>query len=249
MTRRISRPLHVLAAILLFLPASGKATMVDHSTYGTLLEQYVRDGVVDYMGLKQNEARLDEYLKLLENTDLSRLDRDETYAFYVNAYNAWTLKVILSAYPGIKSIRELGVFSTGPWKKKIVRIDGRVISLDDVEYGILRKEYDDPRVHFVVNCASKSCPPLISEPYRGDILNQQMDVATRNFINDPTYNYLEGNTLYVSRLFKWYGGDFTDGVVPFFLTYAQGKLKQQLEARKDRLRVKYLDYDWALNGK
>ncbi|CAB5155641.1 hypothetical protein D3OALGB2SA_5087 [Olavius algarvensis associated proteobacterium Delta 3] len=249
MTRRISGPLYVLVAIMLLSPASGGAAMVDHSTYGELLEQYVRNGVVDYRGLKQEEARLDEYLKLLENTDLSRLGRDETYAFYVNAYNAWTLKVILSAYPGIKSIRELGVFSTGPWKKKIVRVDGRVISLDDVEHGILRKEYDDPRVHFAVNCASKSCPPLISEPYQGDILDQQMDTATRNFLNDRSYNYLEGNTLHVSRLFKWYSEDFPDGAVPFFLTYARGKFKQQLEARKNRPRVKYLDYDWSLNGK
>jgi len=233
---------------LLLYPASAIAAAVDHSMYGDLLARYVHDGVVDYRGLKQEESRLDEYLKLLENTDLSCLNRNDTYAFYVNAYNAWTLKVILSAYPGIQSIRELGVFSTGPWKKKIVRVDGRVMSLDDVEHGILRKEYPDPRVHFVVNCASKSCPPLISEPYRGNVLDQQLDTATRDFLNDSTYNYLKGNTLYVSRLFKWYGEDFPGGVVPFFLTYAMGGLKKQLEQRRDRVRVKYLDYDWSLNG-
>ena len=248
MTTPLSRPLLVCMTFLLLYPASAIAAAVDHSMYGDLLARYVHDGVVDYRGLKQEESRLDEYLKLLENTDLSCLNRNDTYAFYVNAYNAWTLKVILSAYPGIQSIRELGVFSTGPWKKKIVRVDGRVMSLDDVEHGILRKEYPDPRVHFVVNCASKSCPPLISEPYRGNVLDQQLDTATRDFLNDSTYNYLKGNTLYVSRLFKWYGEDFPGGVVPFFLTYAMGGLKKQLEQRRDRVRVKYLDYDWSLNG-
>jgi len=249
MTRRSASPLLVLFSILLFFPASGGASLVDNSIYTDLLERYVHNGMVDYRGLKQEEARLDEYLRLLENTDIARLDRDETYAFYVNAYNAWTLKVILAAYPDIQSIRELGVFSTGPWKKKIVRVDDRVMSLDDVEHGILRKAYKDPRVHFAVNCASKSCPPLISEPYRGDILDQQLDAATRDFLNDPRYNYLQGDTLYVSRIFKWYGGDFPDGVLPFILAYARGDFKQQLEERKDRIRIKYLDYDWSLNGK
>jgi len=249
MTKHVSVVFLVMCALLLIVPVSGSATMVDHSIYGELLKQYVREGVVDYRGLKQEEARLDRYLEQLENIDIDRLDRDEAYAFYVNAYNAWTLKVILKAYPDIKSIRDLGLFSTGPWKKKIVRVDDRIISLDDVEHKILRAQYNDPRVHFAVNCAAKSCPPLISEPFRGEILNRQLDMATRNFLNDPKSNYLKGDTLYVSRIFKWYGEDFPDGVVAFVLSYANGDFKKQLEARKGRIRVEYLDYDWSLNGK
>jgi len=221
---------------------------VDHSLYGELLSKYVNKGVVDYQGFKNEEAKLDEYLTVLENTKVSELSRDELFAFYVNAYNAWTIKLILSAYPGIKSIKDLGNIFKSPWEKEIVRINGRVLTLDDIEHEILRAQFKDPRVHFAVNCASKSCPPLISEPYRGSTLNRQLDSATRAFINDPKSNYLKGNQLYVSRIFKWFPEDFNDDVVGFFLKYAEGDFKKELEAQKDKLKIVYLSYDWSLNG-
>ena len=100
-----------------------------------------------------------------------------------------------------------------------------------------------------MNCASKSCPPLIAEPYEGRILDEQLDANTRAFINDPAQNSLEGNTLYVSKIFKWFKNDFDGDVVGFFLKHAERDLKDRLLANKDRIRVKYLDYDWALNGR
>ena len=221
---------------------------MDHSLYGELLSKDVNNGVVDYQGFKNEEAKLDEYLTVLENTNVSELSRDERFAFYVNAYNAWTIKLILSAYPGIKSIKDLGNIFKSPWEKEIVRINGRVLSLDDIEHDILRAQFKDPRVHFAINCASKSCPPLIPEPYRGSTLNRQLDNATRAFINDPKSNYLKGNQLYVSRIFKWFSEDFNDDVVGFFLKYAEGDFKKELEAKKDELKIVYLDYDWSLNG-
>ena len=222
---------------------------VDNSIYAELLEKYVKDGFVDYQGFKNDEAKLDQYLKILEKTDTKILSRNEQFAFYVNAYNAWTVKLILSGYPGVKSIKDLGNVFKSPWKKKIARIDGDIITLDHIEHNILRPRFKDPRIHFVVNCASKSCPPLRSEPYQENILDQQLDEMTRAFINDPKNNDLDGNTLYVSSIFKWYGGDFNKDIVGFFLKYAQGELKKSLEANKGKIEIKYLDYDWSLNGK
>jgi hypothetical protein len=222
--------------------------VVDHGIYGELLKKYVRDGVVDYAGFKSNEAQLDQYLKQLGRVDPESLSRSEQFAFYANAYNAWTIKLILSGYPGVKSIKDLGSLFQGPWKKKLVKINGRVLTLDDVEHGILRPRFGDPRVHFAINCAAKSCPPLRSEPFRGDILDQQLNEATISFLNNPGSHRLEGNRLYVSRIFKWFAEDFKEGVFSFYLQYATGDLKKELETKQDKISVTYLEYDWSLNG-
>ena len=221
--------------------------LVDNNLYGKLLKKYVRDGKVDYAGFKTEEAKLDLYLKILENVDPEKLSRNEQFAFYANAYNAWTIRLILSGYPGVTSIKDLGSLIKSPWKKKIVRIDGEVISLDHVEHEILRPRYKDPRVHFAINCAAKSCPPLRPEPFSGDILDRQLDDSTRSFINDPQSYRIEDNELYVSRIFKWFSEDFNDDVFGFFLKYATGNLKKELEAKSEQINVKYLEYDWSLN--
>jgi len=221
---------------------------VDHSLYAGLIEKYVKNSVVDYQGFKNNEAKLDQYLKILEGVDTKGLSRDEQFAFYINAYNAWTIKLLLTGYPGVKSIKDLGSFFSSPWKKKICRIDGKIITLDDIEHNILRPRFKDPRVHFAINCAAKSCPPLRSEPYHGGELDQQLDEMASAFINDPSRNRLEGNTLYVSKIFDWFEEDFNGDIPGFFLKYAKGDLKGQLEVNKEKIRVKYLDYDWSLNG-
>jgi hypothetical protein len=222
---------------------------VDHSLYAGLLKKYVKDGVVNYQGFKNEESVLDKYLKGLEGVDTKELSRDEQFAFYINAYNAWTIKLILTGYPGVKSIKDLGSLFKSPWKKKICRIDGKIITLDDIEHNILRPRFKDPRVHFAINCAAKSCPPLRSEPYRGGELDQQLDEMTRAFVNNLESNRLEDHTLYVSSIFKWFAEDFNKDIVGFFLKYAKGDLKEQLEARRGKIKVKYLDYDWSLNGK
>jgi hypothetical protein len=229
-------------------PSGWSKEAVDHSLYGELLNKYVKDGVVDYQGFKNDEALLDQYLEALENIEVNSLSRDAQFAFYVNLYNAWTIKLILSAYPKIKSIKDLGNIFKTPWEKKIVRINNDVITLDDVEHKKLRAQFKDPRVHFAVNCASKSCPLLISEPYEGSTLNRQLDDATRVFINDPKSNYLKGNKLYVSRIFKWFSEDFNDDVFGFILKYAEGDFKKELEEQKDKLKIVFLSYDWSLNG-
>lgn len=232
-----------------FLVPEWSNAKVDHALYLELLEKYVQNGTVNYQGFKNEEAKLDGYLKVLEETDTKKLSRDEQFAFYINAYNAWTIKLILTGYPGVKSIKDLGSIFKSPWEKKIARIDGDIVTLDHIEHDILRPVFIDPRVHFAVNCASIGCPPLRPEPYQGNVLEEQLDEMAKAFINDSRHNRLEGRTLYVSSIFKWFSKDFNDDVVGFFLKYAQGDLKKQLEENKRNIQVRYLDYDWSLNGK
>jgi hypothetical protein len=224
------------------------AKTVDHSLYGELLGKYVKGGAVDYRGLKNEEGTLDRYLDILDQTNPDELPRNEQLALYINAYNAYTLKLVLKNYP-VDSIKDIGGWFKGPWKIRFCRIGGKAFTLDEIEHEIIRPRFKDPRVHFAVNCASKSCPPLISEPYQGSTLDQQLDANTRSFLNSPGKNRLEGNTLYVSKIFKWFGEDFGGDVVGFFLKYAEEDLKNRLLAKGDQIKVDYLNYDWGLNGK
>jgi hypothetical protein len=224
------------------------AKTVDHSLYGELLGKYVKGGAVDYRGLKNEEGILDQYLDVLDQTNPDELPRNEQLALYINAYNAYTLKLVLENYP-VDSIKDIGGWFKGPWKIRFCRIGGKTFTLDEIEHEIIRPRFKDPRVHFAVNCASKSCPPLISEPYQGSTLDQQLDANTRSFLNNPGKNRLEGNTLYVSKIFKWFGEDFGGDVVGFFLKYAEEDLKNRLLAKGDQIKIDYLTYDWGLNRK
>ncbi len=242
--------LPVVASALLLLAAAGAATAagVDHSLYARLLNQYVADGVVDYKGFKTAEAELDRYLDLLAEVVPEALSPADRFAFYANAYNAWTIKLILIHYPGIESIKETGSLLRSPWKKRFVKLEGRVMTLDEIEHDTLRAQYKDPRIHFAVNCASKGCPPLYHEPFEGRTLEDQLNDATRRFINDPARYRLDGQTLQVSKIFDWYGGDFDDDPVGYFLKFAEGDLQTRLSQQRPQLKVGYLDYDWSLNG-
>jgi hypothetical protein len=248
------RTISHIVLLLIFISISGgwssrslAGASVDHSIYAELLTKYVKNGRVDYAGFKSEESMLDDYLKILEAVDSKNLSDDEQFAFYTNAYNAWTIKLILSGYPEVKSIKDYGNIFKSPWKKEIVRIDGKVITLDNVEHDILRPRFKDPRVHFAINCAAISCPPLRSEPFEGDILSSQLDDSTRSFLNNPTSYRFEGNTFFVSRIFKWFAEDFNHDVLSFYLKFAEGDLKQMLQANQKNIQVKYLDYDWSLN--
>lgn len=220
--------------------------------YGELLRQYVKDGQVDYTGLKTKEAQLDTYLEYLATTDPAQMARNDRFAFYINAYNAYTIKLILknfkNGHPPV-SIKDIGNFFSKPWSIQFVKIAEKVYTLDNIEHDILRPTFKDPRIHFAVNCASKSCPPLISEPYSGAKLDRQLDASTIAFINNHQENRLEGATLYVSSIFKWFKEDFQNNPVIFFEKYARGDFKKELTIQSNRLKVRHLDYDWSLNGK
>lgn len=245
-------PLFFLSALIFAISADGSVSAgegPDNRLYSELLSSYVDKGVVDYQGFKKEEKKLDAYLDVLAAVDPKKLTRADRFAFYINAYNAWTIKLILTGYPGVKSIKDLGSLFSSPWKKKICRIDGDILTLDEIEHKILRPTFKDNRVHFAVNCASKGCPKLISEPFRGEILERQLDAAAQAFINDPGKNYLDGDTLYVSSIFKWFAKDFNNDFPAFFQKYADEGLKKQLSERPGNIKIKFLDYDWSLNGR
>lgn len=240
------------AGIIIALSLVGPVTVfsaVDHGIFGELLGKHLRDGKVDYQGFKSEETRLDEYLAHLETVDVDKLSKDEQFAFYTNAYNAWTIKLILTGYPGVKSIKDFGIpLIRTPWEKELVRLKSGVLTLDEVEHDILRPRFKDPRVHFAINCAAKSCPPLYHEPFTGSRLDEQLDDATRSFINDSAQYRLDGDELHVSRIFKWFGEDFDNDPLSFFRKYAEGSLKEQLDSGETDIEIEYLDYDWSLNG-
>lgn len=139
--------------------SSWAETLVDNTRYAELLEKYVHDGVVNYRDLKTEELKLDQYLDLLNRTNPNELARDEQFAFYMNAYNAYTLKLIVEHYP-VKSIKDIGGLFRSPWKIKFCKVGGETLTLDDIEHQILRPRFQDARVHFAINCAAKDCPPL-----------------------------------------------------------------------------------------
>jgi Protein of unknown function, DUF547 len=246
--------LTLIASLLFFnVSLAGTVSAEDQTPlYGELLQQYVKDGQVDYTGFKKKEAQLDTYLEYLAATDPAKMAEKDRFAFYINVYNAYTIKLILKNFKNGQppaSIKDIGGFFSKPWSIKFVIVGGKTYTLDKIEHDILRPTFKDARVHFAVNCASKSCPPLISEPYSGNKLDRQLDASTQAFIQNTKENRLEGTTLYVSSIFKWFKEDFQNNPVGFFEKYAQGDLKKNLAAQKDRIKVKYLDYDWSLNGK
>ena len=242
----------VLLGLILALPciypeAVRANEVVDHALFGELLKKHLHEDLLDYRGVQQDEALLDRYLEVLKKVDTSSLDRNERFAFFINAYNAWTIKLILTEYPDLKSIKDLGSIFRGPWKQKIARIDGELVTLDHIEHDILRPQFKDPRVHFAVNCASKGCPSLRFEPYTGKALDAQLDEQTRATFNDPGKTVFKENVLYVNKVFDWFGEDFKEGALPFVKAYAENGLKARLESAEGDVKIKYLDWDWDLN--
>lgn len=222
-----------------------------HRSYGELLAKYVHDGVVDYQGFKKEEQKLDQYLARLAKTQPEELAHDHQLAFYINAYNAYTIKLILKNFKNgrpLKSIKKIGGLFTKPWSIKFCEIGGKIYSLDNIEHDIIRPKFKDPRVHFAINCAAKSCPPLISKPYLGDTLDKQLDENSVSFLNTTENNYLKGNTLYVSKIFKWFAEDFNNDPIVFIQKYANTDLRSQLNTKKEKIKIEYLNYDWSLNN-
>lgn len=249
MAARFSDRFGILSCVLLLcvLLSTPAAAQVDHSLYATLLGRHVKGDLVDYAGMKRDAVMLDSYLDLMAGVVPDRLNRDEALAFYVNLYNAWTLKLIVDNYPDLESIKDLGWFLHTPWDKNLVVLGGRVISLDHLEHEIIRPQFQDARVHFALNCTALSCPPLQKEPYRGAVLDRQLDMVARTFVNSKDDNYLDGNILYLCKLFDWYEEDFQPTVRDFVLRFAEPDMARGVRNAGKDLRIEYLPYDWTLN--
>jgi len=211
-----------------------------HSIFDGLLKAHVSaSGVVDYAGLKSKEAELDKYLKNLENHGPETTwNRDQELAFWINAYNAYTIKLILNNYP-VASITDL--HGGKPWDVKWINLNGKTLSLNNIENDIIRPKYNEPRIHFAVNCAAKSCPPILNAAYKAKSLESQLESQTKKFVNNSKFNTLGKNAIEVSKIFDWYGVDF-GSVASFFVRYADTTVKPSAK-------VSFKEYDWSLNGK
>ena len=227
----------------------------DHSGYTELLEAHVDStaGTVDYAALQDDEEQLDAYLASLADVDLSELDGDEQLALLLNAYNAYTLKLILEHYPGIDSIRDI----SSPWTTERYDVGGYTLSLDQIEHGIIRPLYKDPRIHFVVNCAARSCPYLAEYAYTGEQLEEQLQERTEAILSDERFVRIEDDRLRYTKVMEWYESDFVDSsftghapnVAQYIARYSSDEVRQFVESNDGDPRTSSLDYDWDLNDR
>ncbi|MBN3583660.1 DUF547 domain-containing protein [Algoriphagus aestuarii] len=221
----------------------------DHTAWNELLKKHVdASGMVDYEGFVKDKGKLEAYLKILSSKrpDKKSWSREERLAYWINAYNAFTVKLIVDNYP-TKSIKDLGPALKIPlvsdvWHYKFFKIEGEDFNLDEIEHGILRKEFDEPRIHFAVNCASISCPPLLNEAFVPAKLDSQLDAQAKAFINGDTRNKITKSAVQLSSIFSWFKGDFTDNgsLIDFLNQYSNVKIDKNAK-------ISYLDYDWNLN--
>ncbi len=234
--------------------ASSSAT-VDHAAWDAFLARYRSvDGAgmarVDYAAVTPaDDAALDAYVDALEATDTRALAGPEQLAFWINLYNAATVDLVLQHYP-VDSIREIegGFFDTGPWDEEVATVLGRTLSLNDIEHRIIRAVWNEPRIHYAVNCAAVGCPDLGPEAYRGDRLEAQLAAAERLYVNDPRGVRLEGDELVLSKIFFWFRKDFGPdeaAVLERLRPVAEGRAAAALAGRT---RVDSYAYDWALNA-
>jgi len=235
-----------LFAVLTFLSVlCSSASAFDHSAFTGVLKTYVDGkGMVNYKALKSNRGALDAYLKktgAVPEKEFKSWSKDEQLAFYMNVYNAETLQFIIDNYP-VETIKDLGGFLSTPWDKKVVTLFGDPTTLNTLEHKIIRKQFDEPRIHFALVCAAVSCPPLRREAYTAAKLDSQLDNQARIFLQQKEKNRIEGDTLYLSSIFDWYGGDFetkkrtlNQYVDPYIDGNAVGK------------EVEFTEYDWGLN--
>jgi len=214
---------------------------------------------VDYAGFARDREALKAYIDVLASVDEARFrdwPKPRRMAFLINAYNAYTIELVLTRYPDLASIRELGTLWRSPWKRRFAPLLGKQRSLDDIEHVLLRgaDDFDEPRIHFAVNCASVGCPALRPEAYQAQQLDAQLHDQTRRFLADRSRNRFEGeDRLAVSSIFDWYAGDFdaVGGVQPFLSAYADSlgaSLDQHKALARGALQLAHLDYDWALNS-
>lgn len=229
--------------------SKSSATAPDHDQWDELLKKYVsKAGVVNYKGFIKDSVELNKYLKLLSDNapDRKKWSDEEQIAYWINAYNAFTVQLIIRHYP-LKSIKEIGgkiPFVNSTWDVKFINIGGTVMDLNNVEHGILRKEFKEPRIHYAVNCASVSCPILRNEAYTAAKLNSQLDDQGKLFFNDSSRNKISSSKeASLSKIMDWYGGDFKKGgktVIDHVNKYSKTKLDK-------KAKISYLTYDWNLN--
>lgn len=226
----------------------GNGPAPSHEIWDELLNEYVNeDGFIDYKGILSEKVKFENYLELLSNNaPANSWNENEKLAYWINVYNAFTVKLIIDNYP-LASIKDLNPTLSIPtvntvWTKESFKIGGENFSLDRVEHKILRDEFEEPRIHFAINCASFSCPVLRAEAFKAEKIEMQLAEQARSFINDPQRNKITENAVELSKIFNWFGGDFKKGqtLIQFLNKYSEVKISDNAE-------VDFMDYQWSLN--
>ncbi|MBL4604936.1 MAG: DUF547 domain-containing protein [Flavobacteriaceae bacterium] len=232
-----------LITLLLFFIAS--TIFAQSSDFNALLQANVDvKGNVDYKSLKANEEKLDGYLAYLNKTTPKKgWSANKEKAFWINAYNAYTIKIILDNYP-LKSITGIKTKGKTAWKTPFAKVGGKTYTLDHIEHQILRKKFKDARIHVGVNCASGSCPKLGNMAFTEDNIETELERLMTEFINDSTRNKIGKKKIEISEIFNWFKSDFTNkgSVIDYINKYSTVEISK-------KAKIKYLPYNWSLNGK
>ena len=261
----------LILLLALVVPAGASAFDHSHADWSVLLQKHatwISNGtasVVDYDGFKTDQQQLNRYLANLSSVKSGQFDswsRDQQLAFLINAYNAYTIDLILSRWPEIDSIRDLGSLFSSPWKKEFFTLLGDLRHLDWIEHEVIRGSgrYNEPLIHFAVNCASIGCPALLDEAFIAERIDEQLLDVTRRFLQDRSrnrFNAVNGR-LEVSSIFDWYEEDFQKGwrgyesLNGFFRAHAEWLSDEEsirARIRKGNNPIRFLPYDWTLNKK
>lgn len=218
-----------------------------HASWSELLSKHVKPNGVDYSAFKKEQASLKAYLKDLSSVskeDFNGWKGHDQLAFFINLYNAATIDLVLDNYP-IKSFKDEVGGKEGPWKLSFIKAIGNTYTLDQVEHELIRKNFNEPRIHFAVNCASEGCPPLRNEAFTGENLEAQLEEQTTTFLANSAINNFDGKTLTLSPIFDWFKEDFIkkSGSVENFV---DPYYKDQ-SVKKGAAKLKYSEYGWNIN--
>jgi len=237
---------------IITLSCGSKAQVSDskpmtHEIWDELVREHVtQNGVVNYKGIMRDSVQFNAYLNLLSShhPNEAHWTRDERLAYWINAYNAFTVKLVLDYYPveSIKDIKKGIPLVNSVWDIKFIKIGGETYDLNNIEHGILRKEFYEPRIHFAINCASVSCPQLRNEAFSATKIESQLKAQTLYFLSDPGKNQLSVDQVKISKLFSWFKGDFTNNgsLIDFLNDHGPVRINQNAT-------INYLNYDWNLN--
>lgn len=250
--------------ILMMVPFTTFAFDHGHSLFTSVLDKHIKvfknglESKVDYAALKKDQVDLKKYLSGLSQVSQKEFDswtKEQRLSFLINAYNGFTIELILKNYP-VKSIRKIGAILQSPWKIEFIKLFGKSLALDEIEHGLVRKKgvYDEPRIHFALVCASIGCPALYNKAFTPEKLEEMLETGLVNFLSDKTRNRYnpENKSFEISKIFKWYGGDFNDryrSVNKLLNKYATHLVenKADLAIAEKTKDIEFLDYDWNLN--
>lgn len=255
----------LLLTLLLAVAGLAQAEPFDHShtQWSALLAKHVawvNRGVaseVDYPGFKQDDVALEAYLATLSSTtrkDYDSWNQEQQLAFLINSYNAFTVKLVIDHYP-VASIKDIGGLFSSPWKQAFIPLLGQMLTLDQLEHSLIRAPgvFDDPRIHFAINCASVGCPALRPEAFVAERLHAQLEDSQRRFLSDHSRNRFDAGrqTFQVSKIFDWYGEDFVNqwgSLEEYFDQHTALLAGRQGQQKSDhRSKIEFLDYNWSLN--